>query len=291
MEYISVDTKKVLLKPQKNLPFECDYFISPYHGCELGCIYCLEQRDEESFGYSHNKVRVEINSPQILKKELKNTKKSVICLSGYQPAEKIYRVIRKNLNVLNSKRFPVHLITRSDMVLDDLDILSKINKDSWLTISFSVSNSDNRITRIFEPNAPSPKERLKAMGEIGKAGIQTGIILSPVLPYITDSDRLLKGIIEEAANQNAKYVVPQVLNLEDNIRARVIQKIKEHYPKLLIKYKKLYELGPLADVRYTRQLLRKINRLLREYDIPNTVAMFHKKEGKKQVNLENFFKN
>lgn len=290
MEYISVETKRVLLKPQKNLPFDCDYFISPYRGCELGCVYCLGQRDEESFGYSQDKVRVEINSPQILKKELKNTKKSVICLSGYQPAEKIYRVIRKNLNVLNSRRFPVHLVTRSNMVLDDLDILSRIDQDSWLCVSFSVSNFDNKITRIFEPNAPSPRERLKAIGDIGKAGIQTGIVLSPVLPYITDTDKQLKSIVEEAANQNAKYIVPQVLNLEDNIRARVIQKIKEHYPKLLIKYKKLYELGPFPDVRYTRQLFRKINRLLREYNLPNTVPMFHKKVGKKQVNLENFFK-
>jgi DNA repair photolyase len=290
MEYISVETKRVLLKPQKNLPFECDYFMSPYHGCELGCVYCLGQRDYESFGYNHDKVRVEINSPEILKKELKNTKTGLICVSGYQPAEKIYRVIRKSLNILNSRRFPVHLITRSDMVLDDLDTLTKINKDSWLSVSFSLSNFDNKITRIFEPNAPSPKERFKAMGEIGKAGIQTGIILSPVIPYITDSEKQLKNIIEEAANQNAKYIVPQVLKLEDNIRARVIQKIKEHYPKLLIKYKKLYELGPTADVRYTRQLFRKIYRLLDEYDISNTVPHFHRKEGKKQVNLENFFK-
>jgi DNA repair photolyase len=270
MEYISVETKKVLLKPQKNLPFDCDYFMSPYHGCELGCVYCLGQRGEESFGYTQDKVRVEINSPEILKKELNNTKTGLICVSGYQPAEKIYRVIRKNLNVLNSRRFPVHLITRSDMVLDDLDILTKINKGSWLSVSFSLSNFDNKITRIFEPNSPSPKERLKAMAEIGEAGIQTGIILSPVVPYITDSEKQLKSIIEEAANQKAKYIVPQVLNLEDNIRARVIQKIKEHYPKLLIKYKKLYELGPTADVRYTRQLFRNINRLLGEYEISNT---------------------
>lgn len=289
MEYISVETKRVLHKPQKNLPFECDYFMSPYHGCELGCVYCLGQRDYESFGYTPDKVRVEINSPEILKKELKNTKTGLICVSGYQPAEKIYRVIRKNLNVLNSRRFPVHLITRSDMVLDDLDILTKINKDSWLSVSFSLSNFDNKITRIFEPNTPSPKDRLKALGEISKAGIQTGIILSPVIPYITDSEEQLKNIIEEAVKQDAKYIVPQVLKMEDNIRARVIQKIKEHYPKLLIKYKNLYELGPTPDVRYTRQLYRKINRLLDEYNIPNSVSGFHKKEGKIQVNLEKFF--
>jgi DNA repair photolyase len=289
MEYISIETKRVLQKPLKNLPIECDYFISPYQGCELGCVHCSGQWDEESIGYSQDKVRVEINSPEILKKELKKTKTGLICITGYQPAEKIYRVIRKNLNVLNSRRFPVHIITRSHMIMDDLDILTKIHKDRWLSVSFSLSNFDNKITRIFEPNAPSPKERLETMGEIGKTGIQTGVLLSPVIPYITDSEKQLKKIIEEASNQNAKYIVPQVLKLEDNIRARVIQKIKEHYPKLLVKYKKLYELGPSPDVRYTRQLLRRINQLLGEFNIPNTVPGYNIKEEKKQVNIEKFF--
>ena len=290
MEYISIETKTVLRKPKKKSTINCSYNISSYHGCEFNCIYCSRYQNGDSPGNESDKIRVEINSSQILKKELKHAKKNIVCISGYQPAEKIYKVIRKNLTVLNSRRFPVHILTRSPMVLDDLELISKIAIDSWCSVSFCLTSLDKKFIRNFEGDAPDPQDCMDAMGKLSDANVQTGIILSPVFPYITDSDEVLKKIIDEAVKNNAAYFIPKILTLEDAYRAKVIQKVKELYPKLVIKYQKLYKLGPEADVRYIRGVLRKINNLTREFNLPNTLPMYSEDVEKKQVNLENFFK-
>jgi DNA repair photolyase len=285
MEYISIESKHVLKRAKKSSEYQCGHVLSPYKGCEYGCTYCPGHLE----GDLHDKVWVNINTPNILKKELKNVKKNVMCVVGYQPAEKIYRVIQKILNVLKTKHYPVHILTRSDIVLDDLDILSKINQESWCCVSFCVPTMDIRIANIFEPNAPSPNERMAALEKVKTAGIRTGVIISPMIPFITDSEAYLKKIVEEAEKRKADYVIPEILTLEDNYRSIMVQTIKRHYPKLLIKYKQLYELGPQPDVRYTRNVKRRINRILEDRSISSSIPKYSEGTERKQVNLENFF--
>jgi len=286
MEYISIEAKRVLRKSKGPSRIHCGYHISPYRGCEYGCIYC----PGHFLGDSHDKVWVNINAPLLLKKELRNGRKDVICIVGYQPAEKIYRVIQKILNVIHTKHFPVHIMTRSDMVLDDMEILEKISSESWCSVSFFIPTMDNKIANIFEPNAPTPLERMEALDKVRQAGISAGVIISPVIPYITDSEIQMKKIIDEALKRKANYVISEILNLNDDYRQMMVHTIKKHYPKLLMKYKQLYELGPQPDIRYTRRTLRKINKLLEDQKIPNSLPQYDEGIERKQVNLEKFFK-
>lgn len=286
MEYISIDSKRVLKIAKRSTEFHCGYILSPYEGCEYGCTYCPGHLE----GDLHDKVRVKVDASTILKKELKNVKKNVVCVMGYQPAEKIYRVIQKSLMVLNSKNYPVHILTRSDIVLDDLDVLSKIGQESWCSVSFYIPTMDSKITNFFEPNAPNPNERMKALEKVKEFGIQTGVIISPIIPYITDSETHLKKIVEEAVKRKADYVISEVLKLNDNYRTKIVQTIKKNYPKLLIKYKHLYELGPQPDVRYTRRIQRRINNILDDKKISRTIPKYSEGTEKKQVNLETFLK-
>lgn len=285
MEYISIEGKHVLRRSKGPSSFQCGYHIAPYKGCEYGCTYC----PGHATGDSHDKVWVRTNAPVLLKKELRNGRKEVICITGYQPAEKIYRVIQKVLNVIHTKHFPVHIITRSDIVLDDLEILKKIGNETWCSVSFVIPTMDSKIANIFEPNAPTPSERMNALEKIIAAGIPAGVIISPVIPYVTDSETQMKSVIDEAVNRKADYIIPEILVLKDEYRQIMVQAIKRHYPKLLMKYKPLYELGPQPDIRYTRRTLRKINKLLEARKIPNSLPQYNKGTERKQVNLENFF--
>jgi DNA repair photolyase len=284
MEYISIETKNVLRRSKGSAVFQCGYSISPYKGCEYGCVYCPGHLRGDSF----DKVWVTINSAEVLKKELKSKAKGVVCLTGYQPAERIYRVIQKTLNVLSSRHYPVHVITRSDIILDDLDIIKKIGVDSWCTVSFFLPTQDNKIARIFEPEAPTPKERIKAIRKFIESGVRTGIIMSPVIPFVNDSEEHLRSTIKGLADLKVDYVVPMLLVLKDEYRSDLVQTIKRHYPKLLMKYKKLYELGPQADIRYSRRILRQVNKILEEEGMSKTVPQYSEGIEQKQLNLENY---
>lgn len=286
MEYISIEAKHAIRSSKKHSMFQCEYHVVPYKGCEYGCLYCPGHLQ----GDTSDKVWVEINSPVLLKKEMKLMDKGIVCITGYQPAERIYRVIRKILSLLSSRRFPVHVLTRSDIILDDIDIIGKIGKDSWGTVSLFLPGLDEKITRIFEPESPTPKERINVIRQLKENDIRTGVALSPVIPYISDSEEGLRSTIKELSHLKVDYIVPQILDLKDEYRSNFVQAIKKHYPKHLIKYKKLYELGPEPDVRYERRILRRINKIIEEEGISNTVPEYSDRIEQKQVNLENFLK-
>jgi DNA repair photolyase len=289
MVYTTLEVKHVLEKAQSDSPFHCDYTIFPYIGCEYKCVYCptFPGKKVPRKTHSSEKIKVKINAPLVLKKEVKTAKRGAVCIHGYWPGEKEFRLTRKILEVMVQRNFPVHIITRSHMVLEDLDLLKKMSENE-LYVSIVMNTLNEDIMDMFEPHAPSPKKRIEVLGKLIESDIKSGLVLSPVIPYITDSDELLNEIILKAAAHRVSYVVPQILNLKDDFRSSVIQVVKRYHPKLLSKYKNLYEFGPLPDIRYSRDVMRRINRTLKDNNIPNTIPSFKPVEVKKQVAIENF---
>ena len=288
VQYQTVKVKRILKKEDKGSWFNCNYVVSPYTGCEYDCIYCLGCMGIEEPKEFPGIIQVKINAPGILKKELKSKRKGILCLVGYQAIEKEHMIIRKILEVINARRFPVHIITKSDIVLDDLDIISKISENSWCAISFCINTMDERISSIFEPKAPSPKKRIQALEKVAEAGVVTGVAPMSIIPYITDSEPGLEDVISSAAKAKASYILPISLTLEDNCRVEFINVIKRHFPKLLIKYRRLYEFGSAPDVRYSKRLRNRIVFLLNKYGISGIIPEYPQKEEKIQVNIENF---
>jgi len=287
----SVDCRKMLYTTNKSKEFGCRYLISPYIGCEFRCAHCsgcpgyLELRDyKESIG----KIQVKLNAPAVLKRELKSSKKGVVCVSGYQLVEKEFRLVRKCLEILEARRFPVHVMTISNIVLDDLDLLSRISENSWFAVSFRIMTMDDEISNIFEQDAPSPKVRMKAIGKLVEAGVITGIAPLTIIPYINDSEEQLDDLIKSASNTNVGYIVPKILSLDDNLRAEFIKVIKRNYPELLIKYRRLYEFGSTPEVKYSKQVKNRIISLLKKYEITDSIPQYYPKNRITQVNIEDF---
>ena len=288
IEHHHIDFKYLIKKPEKSSLFNCSYIVSPYTGCEYNCVSCLDFIDLEELKKSAERIQVKENVLNLLKKELKKGKKGIVCIVGYQPMEREERIVRKILETLNARRFPVHIITKSDIVLEDLNLLSRISENRWCAVSFCINTMDEEISSIFEPDAPSPWKRTQALEKVAEAGIYTGIALMPIIPYITDSEEQLKDIIGTATKAKANYILPMPLTLGDNYRPEFIKVIKRHFPKLLIKYRRLYEFSSTPDLRYSNRLKHRIDLLLKKYEIKDSIPSYPIKEGEKQVNIDVF---
>ncbi|KPK20777.1 MAG: hypothetical protein AMK69_23325 [Nitrospira bacterium SG8_3] len=277
VSYKRIECRRVLEKVKSFSRFKCKYNIKPYQGCTFGCIYCLQSRES---------LQIKINAPEVLKNELKRAKPGLVCLCGHQPIERQGRIIRQILKALASRSFPVHIIAKSDIVLDDLDVIKHVAENNFCSVSLCINTLNKSISSVFEPDAPPPKVRMNAFDKMGKAGITTGLAMVPVIPFITDSDEQLEELIGIAASRKARYAIFDVLRLEDGFRSRFIGVLKRHFPEVLVKYRRLYEFGSKPESRYTRQLKVTIRRLLAKHGLKEGVPYNVSDRKSKQVNLE-----
>lgn len=275
VEYRVYKAKKILNK-YKHVDswFWNKYSAHPYVGCEHACEYCYARADK----YVHTDIpddfsriiKVKRNAAELLKKELKRVEKGIIVTADYQPAEKRFELSRKMLKVVRDLGFPVHVVEKSDVVLKDLDVLQEINESSWACVSFSFSTVDECISTIVEPIAPSPEKRLAAMKEIAGTGIVTGANLMPILPFITDSEDMIKDVIKKVKACGGTFVLTGGLTLDDNVRTRYFTLLKRQFPHLLPQYKTLY-----ADIRpYYKNIAKKAGEIISMYGLHDRIPRY-----------------
>jgi DNA repair photolyase len=175
------------------------YSMNPYQGCEHGCIYCYARNSFEYWGYSagldfESKILVKKNAPELLRKFLmnKNWKAEPIMLSGntdcYQPAEQKFRLTRKLLEICNEFHQPVGILTKNAWIVKDKDILSEMAEKQVLSAMLSITSLDDSVRRVMEPRTVTGYQRLKAIEELSKAGIKTGVMLGPMIPGLNDHE-------------------------------------------------------------------------------------------------------
>ena len=163
-----------------------DYAVNPYVGCQHGCSYCYARFMKRFTGHKEpwgDFVDVKINALDLLNKEIEKKQKGTVWVSGvcdpYQPLEAKYKLSRKCLDTLVKKDWPVAIQTRSPLVLRDMDIFKKSNK---IEVGLSITTSNDEIRKVFEPNAPSITERLKAIDSLQHNKIKTYVMIAPILP-------------------------------------------------------------------------------------------------------------
>ncbi len=175
-----------------------DYSVNPYTGCTHGCVYCYARFMEKYI--KQNKewgsfVFAKVNAPQALRKELTAKKKGLIFFSSvcdpYQEAEMTYELTRKCLEEIRKKQWPVAILTKSDLVLRDMDVLKKIDVD----VGFTITTANEEMRKKFEPDSSPTEKRIKALKALKESGIKTYVFLGPILPEITD----WKNIIGQTA--------------------------------------------------------------------------------------------
>lgn len=251
-------------------------YLNPYQGCYHDCVYCDGKSEHyhmhEDFG---ERIRVKTNAPELLKKYLKkkgfssvhsreqfsifdflppfkkdatshSKPKSIITIGGgvcdvYQPAEKEVKMTRKLLEIVYDYQLPLWILTKNKLVLRDIDLIKKINKESYACINFTITLADERARKIFEPRASSSDERFEAIKILRKEGISSGIYFYPCLPFIGDTEENVNSIYQRAKEVNAQFVNCAGLTLKPGRnKNEFMDTLRANYPDIYPKYKQLY---------------------------------------------------
>ncbi|MCD4685595.1 MAG: radical SAM protein [Anaerolineae bacterium] len=221
--------------------FGLRYNMNLYRGCQHQCIYC----DSRSACYQIENFRdvlVKTNAIDLLRHELARKRhKGTIGFGSmsdtYGPVERRYKLTAQALSVIAEFGFPIHIITKSDLVTRDIEVLQAIHARTMALITFTITTADDNLARIVEPGAPVPSQRFAALRQLAGAGIRTGVTLMPLLPFIQDNAANVTQIVESAAAHGAEFILPSFgMTLRDRQRVFYYYKLDQHFPDLREQY-------------------------------------------------------
>jgi DNA repair photolyase len=277
VDYISLDNRSMLTRCHSpRMPFA--WMINPYRGCEFACKYCyarythefMELRDGLDF---ERRIYVKQHSAWLLRQELKQVRPGQSIAIGtatdpYQPAERKFGVTRALMEEFaRHQGFSLGLVTKSDLIVRDLDLLQAISRKNRLSIHVTVTTTRTDLARILEPRAPRPDLRLKAVRKLVQAGIHTSINCAPVLPGITDSPAELENLVRAAAQAGARSVAAIPLFLKPCAEKIFMPFLEQHFPDLVSAYRARFAKRAFLPVEYKRRLSALVKKLSRKYKL------------------------
>lgn len=271
MEFITV---KTALSPYKKSPywFEFDNNLNLYRGCCHGCIYCDSRSDcyqIENF----DQVKAKADIITILEKELRyKRKKGIVCTGAmsdpYNPYEEQLQLTRRALELFARYGYGVGIFTKSSLILRDIDILKEISKHNPVVCCITVTSAWDELSRVIEPHVSSSSQRFFAVRELSNAGIYTGILMTPMLPFLTDSLENIKKLVMLAKRSGAKFIFPMFgMTLRENQRQYYFQKLEQHFPKLKRKYIETYGNQYYCEALNAKLLKRQFEKDCEEYGL------------------------
>ena len=237
---VRIETAKTIItrNTSPDLPF--DRSINPYRGCEHGCIYCYARPSHAYWDMSpgldfETKLIAKSNAAQVLEQQL--SKPGYVCApinlgsntDPYQPIEREYQITRQTLEVLLRYRHPVTIVTKGSLILRDLDLLTELARQRLVAVMISLTSLDDELKRILEPRAAAPKARLRAIRVMRQAGIPVGVLCSPMIPMINDSE--LESLLAEAYAAGAQSAAYMMLRLPLEVAPLFEEWLAAHYPQ------------------------------------------------------------
>ena len=278
VEFFSLPVRSILNRcdPRRKLPFV--WTINPYRGCEFACKYCyarythefMELRDPNEF---EHKIFVKEEAAWLLRRDLKKVRAGEEIAIGtatdpYQPAERRHLVTRSILEELSRHAgLEIGLVTKSNLVLRDLDVLKRIAEQNTIGVHITVTTLNSDLARILEPRAPRPDLRLEAVRKLNEAGIAAGVNCAPVLPGITDSPKQLGSLVKAASQAHATGIFANPLFLKPCSRSVFLPFIAEKFPHLVQRYEQLYGERDFGSEVYRKNLSALMSKLKKKYGI------------------------
>jgi DNA repair photolyase len=252
--------------------FGLDFGMNLYRGCQHQCIYCDSR--SECYGIDDfANILVKANAIELLREELSRKRRKGTIGTGamndpYMPVEAEVRQTGRALELIDEFGFQVHIMTKSDLVLRDLELLKSINR-SFAAVSFTITTTDDSLAAGLEPGAPLPSARLRAMETLSMQGILTGVVMMPILPFIEDTADNVTDIVNQSARHRARYIIPALgMTMRDRQRTWFYDKLDELFPGLRQKYEVKYGDRYECPVPNARRLEHLFNRLCAERKIP-----------------------
>ena len=237
---------------RSRMPFR--WTINPYRGCAHACTYCFARPTHTYLDFNaredfEREIVVKVNLPEVLRVELARPswKREHVALGTntdpYQWVESRYRLMPEVWAALLESGTPCSVLTKSPLLLRDLDVLRRLGERGGFTANLSVPTLDEKAWRATEPHTPHPRKRLEAVAELVSAGIPTGVLVAPLMPGINDRPDQVEAILELAAQAGAGHVGGVALHLRGEVRDIFFDWLHAHRPDLLERYQRLYRRG------------------------------------------------
>ncbi|MEG3626708.1 Rv2578c family radical SAM protein [Streptomyces poriticola] len=258
------------------MPFE--WTVNPYRGCTHACVYCFARRThsyldlDTGLGFD-SQIVVKVNAPEVLRRQLASRRwqgehiamgTNVDC---YQRAEGRYRLMPGIIAALRDRANPFSVLTKGTLILRDLALLTEAARVTEVGISVSVGFTDPELWRTVEPGTPAPERRLEVVRTLGEHGIGCGVLMAPVIPFLSDQPERLRATVRAIAASGATSVTPLVLHLRPGAREWFTAWLARHHPYLVPRYERLYAEGAYAPKWYQRRITRQVHELAQEYGI------------------------
>ena len=246
-----------------------------YRGCSHGCIYCDSRSDVYAMDHAFEDIEVKENSLALLKKELRKRPPAMIGTGAmcdpYIPLESRLEYVRNAMKLIYDYGFGFTCITKSDLILRDLDLLKKINAKSRAVVQLTLTTADEDLCRILEPNVCTTKRRVEVLKTLRDEGIETVVWLCPILPYINDTEDNINAILDFCIDAGVKAILchEMGLTLRSGNREYFYSKLDEHFPGLKERYIEEYGDSYSLPSPDNRKLMRIFKRRTYENDILN----------------------
>jgi len=257
------------------MPFK--WSLNPYKGCVHSCHYCYARRYHNFLDLNAGRdfesvIFVKANLPHVLRQELRRASwvgdevAIGTATDPYQPIEGRYQLTRRCLEAFRDHANPVSLITKGTLIIRDVDILSDLANRAGCTVCFSITTLDRERWQQLEPGTPPPAQRLRAMEKLVNSGVRAGVLLSPVIPGITDDMANLESVVRSSADHGAQFLGTRILYLQPGTREHFRGFLNAEYPSLLAEYRRLFP-GSYAPkqfqegIRENVQMLKELHEL------------------------------
>ena len=229
-----------------------DWTVNPFRGCSHACVYCFARRTHTYLDLGagrdfEREIVVKVNVPELLRAELARPswKRELVALGTntdpYQWVESRYRMMPEILAALEAAETPVSVLTKSPLVMRDVKLFERMAKKLPVSVNLSVPTLDEDAWRATEPHTPSPAARLDAVAELRRRGIDSGVLIAPLMPGINDHPDQVRPIIEGATKAKASFLGGVALHLRDEVKDVFFAWLEEKRPDLLPRYEQLYQ--------------------------------------------------
>jgi len=294
VEFKAMQARSILNRSVSKRQLWMAYSINPYRGCEFGCKYCYARYTHEFLQPDpvvniapgnidippqpwalafEREIYLKENAAWLLEQELRKLDPSEEIALGtatdpYQPIERRVGITRSLLEVFaRSEGRRLGIITKSDLITRDIDLLQQISARNNLTVHITITTVDAKLARLLEPRAPRPDLRFGAVQKLRQAGIRTGILCSPLLPGITDNELALDKVGRRAAEADASFLSANALFLKSCSRPTYLGFVREHFPHLTADYEKRFASRDFAAEPYKKQLAQMLARVCRKHKL------------------------
>lgn len=226
---------KSILSPQNG--------INLYRGCTHGCIYCDSRSECYGMTYTFEDVGVKRNAPELLEAALRKKRSRCIIGTGsmsdpYLPIEKTEGLTRQCLEIIDRHGFGFTCITKSDLVLRDLDLLRSIHRKAKCVVQMTLTTYDENLCRVLEPNVASTRRRFEVLKELQKAGVPTVVWMTPILPFINDTEENILGLLDYCGAAGVRGILTFGIGmtLRSGNREHFYQELNAHFPEMKRRY-------------------------------------------------------